>query len=110
MPGEYTLAAVLAAVTVVGLELAVLRTGLLREPRYWLTIAIVIGFQIPVDGLLTHGDAPVVSYSDAATSGIRFPADIPVEDFAFGYALVTLALLLWRRRPDTQHPPGAGDG
>jgi lycopene cyclase domain-containing protein len=109
MPGEYTLAAAAAAVAVVGLELAVLRTGLLRERRYWLTIAIVFAFQIPVDGLLTHGSAPVVSYSDAATSGVRFPADIPVEDFVFGFALVTLALLLWRRRHDAEDRRGADD-
>jgi lycopene cyclase domain-containing protein len=105
MAGEYTLAAAVAAAAVVLLELAVLRTGLFREPRYWLTMAIVFAFQIPVDGLLTHAAAPVVSYSDAATSGVRFPADIPVEDFAFGYALVTLALLLWRR-----HGPEDGRG
>jgi lycopene cyclase domain-containing protein len=98
MTGEYTVAAALAAIAVVGLEFAVLRTGLFREARYWITIAIVIAFQIPVDGWLTHHSAPVVSYSDTATSGLRFPANIPVEDFAFGFALVTLTLLLWRRQ------------
>jgi len=110
MAGEYTLGAALAAVAVVGLELGVLRTGLLREPRYWMTIAIVFAFQIPVDGLLTHRSAPVISYSDAATSGVRFPADIPVEDFAFGFALVTLALLLWRRGRDSGERRETEDG
>jgi len=107
--GEYTIAAVVALAAVLVLELGVLRTGLFREVRYWVTMAIVLAFQIPVDGLLTHRAAPVVTYSDEATSGIRFPADIPVEDFAFGFALVTLTLLLWRRQ---QRPsaPGGGDG
>jgi lycopene cyclase domain-containing protein len=109
MPGEYTLAAALAAAAVVGLELTVLRTGLFREPRYWVTIAIVFAFQVPVDGLLTHGTPPVVSYSDAATSGVRFPAAIPVEDYAFGYALVTLTLLLWRRSREPRDRPGGDD-
>jgi lycopene cyclase domain-containing protein len=109
MAGEYTLVAAVAAAAVVLLELAVLRTGLFREPRYWATLAIVFAFQIPVDGLLTHGSAPVVSYSAAATSGVRFPVDIPVEDYAFGFTLVTLALLLWRRH-DAADRPEVDDG
>jgi lycopene cyclase domain-containing protein len=112
MAGEYTVAVVVASIAVVGLELLVLRTGLFREVRYWATMAIVVGFQVPVDGWLTHRAAPVVSYSDAATSGIRFPADIPIEDFAFGFALVTLTLLLWRRAQprDSGARAGGGDG
>ncbi|GGK12432.1 lycopene cyclase [Pilimelia terevasa] len=96
MTGEYTLLAVAAPVAVVLLELVVLRTGLLREGRYWATVAITMAFQIPVDGWLTHPRAPVVLYSPAAISGVRSPFDIPVEDFGFGYALVTAVLLAWR--------------
>jgi lycopene cyclase domain-containing protein len=104
--GEYTVAAGAAVLAVILLELGGLRTGLLREGRYWATMAIVLAFMVPVDGWLTHRAAPVVSYSEAQTSGVRFPADIPVEDYAFGYALVTLTLLLWRRH---QLRAGAGD-
>ena len=43
-------------------ELAVLRTGLFRRPAYWAAIAIVLAFQIPVDGWLTKLSAPVVLY------------------------------------------------
>jgi lycopene cyclase domain-containing protein len=93
---EYTVAAAAAPVAVVVLELVVLRTGLLREGRYWATVAIALAFQVPVDGVLTRGPTPVVSYSDAATSGLRWPGSIPVEDFGFGFALVTAALLAWR--------------
>lgn len=96
MPGEYTAAAVAAPVAVVALELAVLRTGLLRQRRYWLTIAVVLAFQVPVDGWLTRRPAPVVSYHPDAASGVRGPWDIPVEDFGFGFALVTVTLLLWQ--------------
>jgi lycopene cyclase domain-containing protein len=39
-----------------------------------------------------------VRYGDLHTTGIRFPFDIPVEDFLFGFALVTAVLLLWERR------------
>jgi lycopene cyclase domain-containing protein len=99
---EYTIAAMAAPIAVVALELAVLRTGLLRQGRYWATVAIVLAFQVPVDGWLTRLDAPVVSYDPRATSGLRGPWDIPVEDFGFAFALVTLTLLLWlwhQRRP-----------
>ena len=41
-------------------------------------------------------------YDDQQTTGVRFPFDIPIEDFLFGFALVTAVLLLWeRRRPQT---------
>jgi lycopene cyclase domain-containing protein len=94
----YTLPAVLSVVIVVALELAVFHTGLFRRPAYWLTMLIVLGFQIPVDGWLTKLSAPIVVYDDRQTSGLRFPFDIPVEDFLFGFALVTAVLLLWERQ------------
>jgi lycopene cyclase domain-containing protein len=96
VPGEYTAAAVVAPVAVVALELLVLRTGLLRERRFWAALAIVLAFQVLVDGWLTAGDDPVVAYSAWASSGVRLWR-IPVEDFGFGFALVTLTLLLWVR-------------
>jgi lycopene cyclase domain-containing protein len=94
----YTLPAVVAVTAVVALELAVFHTGLFRRPAYWLSMLIVVGFQIPVDGWLTKLSSPIVIYQQKQTSGLRFPLDIPVEDFLFGFALVTAALLLWERR------------
>jgi lycopene cyclase domain-containing protein len=94
----YTAPAVLAVLGVCALELAALRTGLFRRPAYWLSMLIVIGFQILVDGWLTKRSAPIVVYDDRQTTGIRFPFDIPVEDFLFGFALVTAVLLLWERQ------------
>jgi lycopene cyclase domain-containing protein len=57
-----------------------------------------VGFQILVDGWLTKLSAPIVVYDDRQITGIRFPFDIPVEDFLFGFALVTAVLLLWERQ------------
>ncbi|MEB4208876.1 lycopene cyclase domain-containing protein [Mycobacterium sp. 94-17] len=94
----YTLPAVLAVLLVCAMELAVLRTGLFRRPAYWLSMLIVLGFQIPVDGWLTKLSSPIVRYDDRQLSGVRFPFDIPVEDFLFGFALVTAVLLLWERQ------------
>lgn len=94
----YTLPAALAVLLVCALELAVLRTGIFRRPAYWLSMLIVLGFQVPVDGWLTKLSSPIVIYDDGQLSGLRFPFDIPVEDFLFGFALVTAVLLLWERQ------------
>lgn len=96
-PG-YTLPAALAVIVVGVLELTLLRTGLFRRPAYWMSMIIVLGFQIPVDGWLTKLSAPIVIYDESQTSGLRFPFDIPIEDFLFGFALVTAVLLLWERQ------------
>jgi len=99
----YTLPAMISVGVVCVLELAVLRTGLFREPAYWISMGIVFSFQILVDGWLTKLSAPIVIYNEDHTSGLRFPWDIPVEDFLFGWALVTAVLLLWvKQRPDME--------
>jgi len=92
----YTLPAVIGVIVVIALEVGLLRTGLFRRPAY--SMVIVVGFQILVDGWLTKLSAPIVIYDEGHTSGIRFPFDIPVEDFLFGWALVTAAVLLWERQ------------
>jgi len=94
----YTVPAVLAVLIVGALELTALRTGLFRRPAYWLSMLIIVGFQILSDGWLTKLSAPIVIYDNRQTIGIRFPFDIPIEDFLFGFALVTAVLLLWERQ------------
>jgi len=91
----YTFPAVVSVLAVCALELRVLHTGLFRSPGYWISMLIVLGWQIPIDGWLTKLSAPIVIYEQRHTSGLRFPWDIPVEDFLFGWALVTAVLLLW---------------
>jgi lycopene cyclase domain-containing protein len=93
----YTLWAFVAAGTVVVLELAWWRTGLFRRPAYWVTLAVTFAFQVPVDGWLTKLSAPIVEYNPHEYLGVRLPWDIPIEDFVYGFALVTLVLLGWVR-------------
>ncbi len=95
--GEYTILAVAAVAAVTVLEVVWLRTGLLRRRTYLVTMAIMLVGQIIVDGWLTKASAPIVVYDDEQTIGVRFPWDIPIEDFLFGAALVTVVLLLWER-------------
>lgn len=94
---EYTILAGIGVAAVVALELAWARTGVFRTARYWVALAIVFGFQVAVDGWLTKLAAPIVIYTRGMSSGLRFPWDIPVEDFGFGFAMVTLAIVLWER-------------
>jgi lycopene cyclase domain-containing protein len=102
---EYTVAAVVGAGAVVALEVVWLRTGLFRDRAYWVAMAIVFFFQVLVDGWLTKLSAPIVLYEREELSGVRFPWDVPVEDYLFGFALVTLVMLLWDRAGRTM-----GDG
>ena len=90
---EYTLAAAAGVVLAVALELAVLRTGMFRDRRYWVALAIVGCFQLVVNGVLTC--PPIVAYDPRRILGPRI-ACAPVEDLGFGFAMVTATLSLWR--------------
>ena len=89
---SYTAAAVIGVAVTVALELAVLRTGLLRRRLYWASYAVVVGFQLVVNGILTGRE--IVTYDADAILGARV-AFAPVEDLLFGFALVTQTLLWW---------------
>jgi lycopene cyclase domain-containing protein len=94
---EYTWASIVACVIVIAVELLWLRTGLFRKVTFYVSWAIILFFMVLVDGWLTKLSAPIVLYNEEKKSGIRFPWDIPVEDYLFGFALLTLTMLLWER-------------
>jgi len=87
----------MAAGAVIAIELLWLRTGLFARVEYVLTLVIAFGFQVLVDGWLTKRSAPIVLYRNSETLGVRVAWGTPVEDFVFGFALLTLVLLLWER-------------
>jgi lycopene cyclase domain-containing protein len=93
---EYTAAALAGVAVVLVTELAMVKSGILKERAYWLTVLVALAFQVPVDGWLTKHSAPIVMYEQSSTTGIRVPWDIPIEDFLFGFALITLVLSLWQ--------------
>jgi lycopene cyclase domain-containing protein len=94
---EYTVTSLIACAVVVGLELVWFKTRLFRMKAFWISWIIVLIFQCLMDGWLTKLSAPIVLYRERFATGWRFPWDIPIEDFAFGFSLITLALLLWVR-------------
>jgi lycopene cyclase domain-containing protein len=88
----YTVAAVLGVLVAAGLDMFVLRTKLLRRKAFWTAYAIVLFFQLIVNGLLTG--LRIVRYRPSAILGWRI-AYAPVEDVLFGFALVLVTLGLW---------------
>ena|ERR687893_953917 len=94
---EYTIASVAAVIVVVAVELLWLRTGIFATATYWIAYGIIVFFQILVDGWLTKLSSPIVLYNRDEFSGWRVFFDSPVEDFLFGFALVTLPIMLWER-------------
>ncbi len=117
----YTQLAVLGVVAVVVLDLAVLRTRLLRRRVFWAAYAIVVFFQLVTNAVLTG--FRIVRYDGAAIVGTSTPPDAPppflgdgriayapFEDLLFGFALVVLTQVLWvwLGRRGVQRTPYAG--
>lgn len=100
----YPTLAVAVAIAVVVLELRVLRTGIFRDPTYWITMVICFGFMIPVDGWLTKLSAPIVLYRAEDTSGIRPIWDILLEEYVYAFALLTAVIAVWERVGGAERP------
>jgi lycopene cyclase domain-containing protein len=89
---SYTTLAIVGVAFAVVLDLAVLRTGLLRRRAFWTAYAIVVFFQLVTNGWLTGRD--IVTYDDGAILGWRL-VYAPVEDLLFGFSLVVQAMAWW---------------
>jgi lycopene cyclase domain-containing protein len=89
---SYTALAALGVTLAIGADVLVFRTGLLGRKAFWTAYAIVLVFQLIVNGVLTG--LPVVRYNSDAIVGTRI-AYAPVEDLLFGFALVLWTLTLW---------------
>lgn len=94
---EYPLATLLTILAVVAIEMLWFKTGIFRKLQFWLAMAIMLSFQVLVDGWLTKLSDPIVIYNPDTMLGVRWPWDIPVEDFGFGFAMITLTLIVWLR-------------
>ena len=98
---SYTAAAGVAVLVAVLADLLVLRTALVRSRTWWTAYGIVVFFQLLTNGWLTGRG--IVRYSEDAILGsarIVFLGDgrvayAPVEDLAFGFALVLMSCAAW---------------
>jgi lycopene cyclase domain-containing protein len=89
---SYSLAACLGGAAAVVLDVLVLRTRLVARRAFWTAYAIVLVFQLAVNGVLTG--LKIVRYDSSTIVGPRL-IYAPVEDLLFGYALVLTTLSLW---------------
>ena len=104
---SYTVSAALGVVVALVLDLLILRTRLVTRAVFWWTYPVILIFQLISNGVLTGRG--VVRYSPAAIIGWRV-AYAPVEDLAFGFALVlvTLSVWVWLGRRGLDRQPMAG--
>ena len=93
---EYTLFAVVSVVVVVLYERLWLRSGIFSDSRFWIAMGICYAFMILVNGWFTKLSAPIVLYDPDQHLAVRFPWDIPVEDYVFGFSLLTAVLARWK--------------
>ncbi|HEY2673399.1 MAG TPA: lycopene cyclase domain-containing protein [Rugosimonospora sp.] len=103
----YTEAAAVGVAGALLLDLFLLGTRLVTSRTFWLTYPIVLAGQLIANGVLTG--RRIVRYNPHAIIGWRL-AYAPVEDLAFGFALVLSTLSLWawlgRRGGAGAAPPG----
>jgi len=88
---EYTLLAVLSVLLAVTLDF-VLRTKLVLNKKFWVFWAVMFVLIFVFNGYLTW--RPIVIYGESFYLGIRL-FTIPIEDFLFGFSLITSNIVLW---------------
>lgn len=89
---RYTAIVAAAVVGALVLDLAVWRTGVVRTRVWWAAYGIVLMFQLLTNGWLTGRG--IVRYDPQAILGLRV-AYAPVEDVAYGFALVLAVTAGW---------------
>lgn len=90
----YTAAAALGVVGALLVDVYLLRTRLVLGKVFWCTYPIIFGFQLASNGVLTGRG--VVRYNADDIIGVRL-VYAPIEDLAFGFALVLTTLAIWVR-------------
>jgi len=102
----YTALGLTAVITVVVLDVFVLRTRMVTRRVFWVAYAIIVFFQLVTNAMFTGFG--IVKYDGAAIVGSTSPAVgpppfigdgriafAPVEDLLFGFALVLGVMDMW---------------
>lgn len=102
----YTQLGVVAVVLAIAADLWVFRTRLVLRAVFWTSYAIIVFFQLITNGMFTgfgivkYNDPAIIGSSSPAVGAPPFIGDgrlafAPVEDLAFGFALILLSLAGW---------------
>lgn len=88
---EYTILAISSVLFTFFLDRRT-RVGVLRRKDFYPFILIILFFKFLVNGYLTASN--IVIYNPKFFLGLRI-GSIPLEDFLFGFSMVTLSIVFW---------------
>ena len=88
---EYTLLGIAAVIFTILVD-RLSRINLLKRKEFYLFLAVILVFKLLVNGYLT-GTSTVI-YNPKYFLGVRI-LSIPLEDFLFGFAMVSLGVIFW---------------
>jgi lycopene cyclase domain-containing protein len=97
----YTQLCAVAVPVALVLDLAVLRTALVRRRVFWVAYAIIGFFQLLTNGwltgrgIVTYDGKVIIGDSQAQFLGAGRLIFAPIEDIAFGFSLVLQTLSWW---------------
>jgi lycopene cyclase domain-containing protein len=89
---EYTLLAIAGVIISVIVDVLVLRTRLVFNKKFWVFWIVMFVLIFIINGYLTW--RPIVLYGEGHYLGIRL-FTIPIEDFLYGFSLLTLNISIW---------------
>ena len=88
---EYTVLAAAAVVITIIVD-ALTRVKVLRRAEFYIFLCAIFVIKLLVNGYLTG--TGIVLYRAQFLLGIRI-GSIPIEDFLFGFSMVTLSIIFW---------------
>lgn len=89
---EYTISVVIVTVLAVLTDLFILKTRLVLSKKFWIFWVVMTVLFFVINGYLTW--RPIVIYGQQFFLNIRL-FTIPLEDFLFGFSLITLNIAIW---------------
>jgi len=88
---EYTIIALLSVAAIFVVDI-VSGVKIFKRGLFWLFLLVIALFKLLVNGYLTG--SKIVIYNPKFFLGLRV-GSIPLEDFIFGFSMVSLAIICW---------------
>ena len=88
---EYTILSACAVIVTILVDMC-MPVKILRRKEFYFFLAVILSFKLLLNGYLTG--ANIVNYRDTFYLGLRI-GSIPLEDFLFGFSMVTLTIIFW---------------